>query len=432
MSAIVVKVADNKDNPPTINQVGPDQEIHQLGLSNSVLIGPGNVSTMFLLLQGSHYSLAVTRESIKEKFYKADDNDDGYNAEVEDESTPNEVPTTLEEKLSEMKDKFAKLKEENKKMSNVIRKLKTKLAKTNILETSDAELNGDTTEMETIAKLKSKGFRKISPQSRAEINLKCPVCKNIYETESMLKTHMDTHNKDGDWTCNKCSYQTFTKQSLSSHEQFAHTAPVVPGFLPSSPQPIVESSHQQVASPPRPTHEGREGRCNHCNRDFVYRIDLTKHIRETHKTYKPCRNIKDCSYSPKCRYNHKEYPEGTQVCFECGYTSKTVHDLMRHRKGVHKVPLCKEFLINKCRFSSDDCYHAHGKTPSKKAAPKIAHIVENENNESTAKEVGFWDAPVNLAPPSMAQAIQQRPTQQEWQQMKETLRLLNQMMGRFQ
>ena len=72
------------------------------------------------------------------------------------------------------------------------------------------------------------------------------------------------------------------------------------------------------------------------------------------------------------------------------------------------------------------------KTPNRKASPEIAQIVENEKVNSPAKEAGFLDAPVNLAPPSMAQAIQKRPTQQEWQQMKATLRLLNQMMGRFQ
>ena len=144
---------------------------------------------------------------MKVKYHKnADDYDDGYNAEAEDETKPNDVPTTLEEMLSEINDKYAKLTEENRKMSKVIKNLKTKLAKTNSLETSDTEIDGDTTGIETIAMTKSKGFRKTSPQSKAEINRKCPVCKNIYESENMLKKHMETHNKDGDWNCNKCSY----------------------------------------------------------------------------------------------------------------------------------------------------------------------------------------------------------------------------------
>ena len=180
---------------------------------------------------------------------------------------------------------------------------------------------------------------------------------------------------------------------------------------------------------PRPNQGTKENRCNHCKKDFIYRIDLTKHIREEHKTYKPCRNLGDCSYALKCRYNHKQYPKGTQVCFECGFTFMTVHDLMRHRKEVHKVPMCKEFLRNNCGFSADDCYHTHSKQPHTEHKP--VQDVENKRNTSNENSEGFWDAPVNLAPPLGAKKIQQGPTHLEWDQMKEKFKQLNQMMERF-
>ena len=66
MAATVVKAAETKNDLPTINQVGPDKDIGQLGLSNSVLIGQGNVPTMYLLLKGAHYTLAVPRATINE------------------------------------------------------------------------------------------------------------------------------------------------------------------------------------------------------------------------------------------------------------------------------------------------------------------------------------------------------------------------------
>ena len=102
--------------------------------------------------------------------------------------------------------------------------------------------------------------------------------------------------------------------------------------------------------------------CNTCKKDFVYRIDLKNHIKVEHKTYKPCRNLGACTYSP-CRYNHKEYPKDSQVCFECGMDFKTIHDLMRHRKINHKTVLCKMFLKNKCDYSGEGCYFTHAKEP---------------------------------------------------------------------
>ena len=68
MNATIVKVADNENNPPTINHVGPDDEIKKLGLPNTVHIEPGKVPHMFLLLRGAHYDLAVPKYTMKEKY----------------------------------------------------------------------------------------------------------------------------------------------------------------------------------------------------------------------------------------------------------------------------------------------------------------------------------------------------------------------------
>ena len=434
MAAIVVKMAESKDDPPTINQVGPDKDICQLGLSNSVLIGQGNVPTMHLLLQGAHYTLAVPRASINEKYgnFSIDNDayDEGYNAEKEEDDNPNGAPMTMEEKLTQMETKYTNLKEENIRMSKEIKTLraewKTKKAHKNKNEMCD-ETNSNTTEVETLAKTKSNGYRKTSPQSESEINLKCPVCQTLFKKENILKKHMQTHNKDGDWTCDKCSYQTYEKPNLDSHKKSAHTDPQLSQSVSVN---SVGAGQQEVSDVRIPDPSQVSNRCTHCMKDFIYRIDLTKHLREAHKTYKPCRNLSDCTYAPKCRYNHKKYPEGTQVCFECGFTFTTVHDLMKHRKRNHKVPLCKAFLKNNCGFSADDCYHTHAKQPHKESLP-AQHEVKKTSFPS-ALSAGFWDAPVNLAPPAAPTIIQQGPNQIEWSQMKEAINQLNQMMARFQ
>ena len=171
-----------------------------------------------------------------------------------------------------------------------------------------------------------------------------------------------------------------------------------------------------------------ESRCIRCNKDFIYRIDLKKHIIDAHKTYKPCRNLKTCSYLPKCKYNHQEYPPGTQICYECGKTLKTTNDLMRHRKKTHKVELCKSFLKGNCGFSAEDCYYTHGK----QALAEPVLIVENKPTNTVPQAQGFWEAPSNLAPPSGGlQLMQHGPTQSEWIQLKQTLSQINLMMKKF-
>ena len=163
-------------------------------------------------------------------------------------------------------------------------------------------------------------------------------------------------------------------------------------------------------------------------KDFVYKIYLTKHIRENHKSYKPCRNIETCVYKNRCRWNHKVYPEGNQVCFECGNDYKTMHELMRHRKASHKVPMCKDNMRNDCGYSSEDCYYTHSvQTLLKRSPARKAH----EPNQTKPQAQGFWDPPSNLAPPSQGPGVDQGPTQSEWIQMKNMLIHLNQLMTKF-
>ena len=137
--------------------------------------------------------------------------------------------------------------------------------------------------------------------------------------------------------------------------------------------------------------------------------------------------MKTCTYSP-CRYNHKEYPPGTQICYECGSTFKTAHELMRHRKATHKVQLCKLFLKGNCGYSEADCYYTH----KNQAQTRSVLIVENKLDQTEPQPQGFWEAPSNLAPPSGGlQPAKQGPTQSEWIQLKQTLDHINKMVAKF-
>ena len=282
--------------------------------------------------------------------------------------------------------------------------------------------------MEYLTNSKSKGFRKTSPQTEAETNLRCQVCKKTFTNPLNLRKHMKSHNNDGDWTCDQCSFQTINEDLLRGHKKSAHYA--IHTKLPSasdSTKKASEGAKEEVeCTEPAMTNKGKNF-CTSCQKDFVYRMDLKKHISDTHKTYKPCHNIENCTFSP-CRYNHKEYPKGHQVCFECGLDFKTIHDMMRHRKSVHKVVLCKMFLKKKCDYSSEDCYFTH--TLNAPSTPVIS--AENKPDQAQAQLQGFWDTQSNLAPPSRDPTNLLHPTQSEWIQMKNTLLHLNQMMARFQ
>ena len=348
---------------------------------------------------------------------------EGYNAEEEEEKPADEPPKSAEEKLSDLEEKYCLLEKENKEFKEEIKQLKSKLKNTNYNSNSLDE-EADNTEAECLPKLKSKGFRKTNPQSEPEINLKCTICKKKFKNKEVLRTHMKSHDNDGDWTCNECSHQTNNEDNLKNHKNFAHY--VAPKSNPSL-KDIQDGRNDEV----RPLNDGKDTSttCNKCKKDFIYRIDLTKHIREEHKTFKPCLNINNCTFLPRCRFNHKVYPKGTQICYECEFTCKSLHELMRHRKNEHTVPMCRDFLKKNCGFSSEDCYHSHGNQSQQSPVKNMT----KQTNQSQSS--GFWEYQTNMDPPFQYLAKSpslQGPSQEEWIQMKTMMKQLNVLMTKFQ
>ena len=101
---------------------------------------------------------------------------------------------------------------------------------------------------------------------------------------------------------------------------------------------------------------------------------------------------------------------------------------MRHRKAVHKVPICKDFLNKNCGYSGEDCYYTH----TVETGLEASHSNKAQEPGQPKPQIqGFWDPPSNLAPPSKGPEVNQGPTQSEWIQMKNMLLYLNQMMTKF-
>ena len=314
-----------------------------------------------------------------------------------------------------MEVRYERLEKAFEQSSNEVKSLKKKLKEAqNSINESDSNVE-ISEEEEFLIKNKSKGFRKTSPQCEPEAKFKCTVCKDTFNKERVFNKHMEMHDKDGDWTCGdlECSFQTISKEKLMNHKHIAH------------PRAISEGEGGRSVTRNK---EASEITCYSCNKQFVYKIDLVKHVQETHRAFKPCRNRNNCSYGGKetggrCHFSHRKYPEDHHVCYECGDYFRTVHDLMMHRKTSHMVPTCKEFLKNKCDRSNNDCYYSH---------QKKAHSITQNIEQPSYQGQGFWEPPSNLAPPSQELISPKGPSQSEWIQMKTMLMELNKMVAKLQ
>ena len=125
--------------------------------------------------------------------------------------------------------------------------------------------------------------------------------------------------------------------------------------------------------------------CNLCSETFETKEGMDKHRRKTHPSFKPCRNISDCSYGKGCHYSHEPLKRAFR-CYQCGEEFNTRREMMIHRKKDHVVEDCKSFLKDgNCRYK-ETCWWSH---------PFEAE--------------GFWDTPQKPTPPNRrSQATEQR------------------------
>ena len=173
--------------------------------------------------------------------------------------------------------------------------------------------------------------------------------------------------------------------------------------------------------------------CSFCAAKFFNNAELEMHRHQTHKTFRPCKNMPQCPYESSCVFNHSIIDTNMFLCFECGEQFETFRELMFHRKRQHTMSSCRKFTENSCPFTDEACWFNHNEpTPE-----------TNKNNQTTSKQQGFWepppaadqpdaqpsvfrDPPVNLAPPSP------QPTQAAWLKMVSMMNNMKAMMKNLQ
>jgi hypothetical protein len=199
----------------------------------------------------------------------------------------------------------------------------------------------------------------------SEMKFKCMICKLVRNTESQLEKHMINHREEGDWICQVCPFQTNYVRLLREHmKEMGHTFNLL-----------------QIQ-------EDKLIKCNFCDGVFKSKNQLSRHRKDVHVTFKPCREPNECPFQSECFFNHDPIPQGFFRCFQCGEEFRTRHTMMTHRKNIHEgVKVCIKYTYNQCKRGLN-CWWKH----------------EGQNN------LDFQQAPENMAPPVLT------PPPQVWLQ----------------
>ena len=366
---ITVKGPDYKN--PVMNMIKPDPELKEF-----CILPAGTVPDMILLHNNdSHYDLILPRKS---------------------RLVQGLLSNREENKTKPERDEIESLRDENKKLSMLVIELKNQIE--NLKAEKDTPNNDNTNkvdieEAQVLNKGKLSGFSREGPHSKplAKQIFECKSCNRIFNKNEELLIHVKEHTNDGDWNCNECPYQTNSEYDLEKHIKIAHTKQSLP--------------------------------CHFCGKIFHTKKDLDKH-KITHKSFRPCRNLPECSYAENCRFNHNTVYSNQYLCYNCGKENETLGDLMKHRNTMHTTNKCKKLAENKCKFTSESCWFNHEEETK-----------ENEHISSSQKEFLDSSKPslINETHPSVFRQTQANlappPTQEIWSKMLSMLENLTQMLN---
>ena len=140
----------------------------------------------------------------------------------------------------------------------------------------------------------------------------------------------DQDEEDSTFLCPDCSFQSMNRDQLLVHLEIKHDKHI----------------------------------CNNCNIACKSRNDSNKHIAESHRSHKPCRDYatNSCEYK-ECRFRHIKLQHNEQICYTCGIKSQTIKDLMVHIKDIHGSQPCTKFAKGQCDRGSR-CWYNHRKSPN--------------------------------------------------------------------
>ena len=167
--------------------------------------------------------------------------------------------------------------------------------------------------------------------------VKCDLCDKTFDTKQNVDIHVENEHIDDEdryWLCSECPFQTNNLNSLKIHMNVSkHTTNITDSV-----------------------------KCKFCESRFVTKKLLRTHIKDNHTSFKPCRNNAEnnCKFGQDCIYNHEiTISDNEFICYECGNLFKNKWELIMHIKSEHSHIICRNFIINRCKFNSGNCMYSH-------------------------------------------------------------------------
>ena len=236
MKINVISIKDDSDENPSVNFIGPDPE-----LSGFRLLPAGKVPDMTLLHYGQqHYNLIVSKDSdLVKKGTLTDQLKNPVKVSVEDitnspddndEDSDVSQQTDNEEEIS-FKEKYERLEKEYRKGQNLIKSLRKKISlleeKVVSKEEEKVEEKDEALNEKEILSNKHSGYKRESPQfesnhKKSTLEFKCEKCKEGFDSQLILNTHLKDHDRDGGVTCSVCAAKFEHKNTLQMHMTKKH------------------------------------------------------------------------------------------------------------------------------------------------------------------------------------------------------------------
>ena len=124
-------------------------------------------------------------------------------------------------------------------------------------------------------------------------------------------------------------------------------------------------------------HESNKIICNKCNLSCNGKNKLNTHIKDKHKSYKPCIKFGagHCD-TVKCRFRHIKLSGNDEICYKCGHISHSKTENITHIKYKHGNEICYKFVQNQCGRRSENCLYTHQTAPIQEQQDIAAENVE--------------------------------------------------------
>lgn len=223
----------------------------------------------------------------------------------------------------------------------------------------------------------------------------CAQCESTFDCKTDLHKHMKSvHNNMGEYQCDQCPYQSWTKKLLNRHIVDQHeitTRQYHCQFCGKSFKRKGEvKKHERIHSSEKPF------KCEYCNQQFRTKYPLSLHTAAKHGSERPYQ----CELCPK-KYatisalsKHKVTHSSTKPyeCNTCGYTCTTkqlldVHNRIHTGERPYQCELCPKTFKHRSAFVTHKLVHTGEKPYSCSiCSQRFRHIQAMQSHESRHKD----------------------------------------------